>query len=96
MGLNSLYEGMLKMRRNRFESKADFYKELLSMLPSCDCEEIANFVFDVYCDMPQDEEGRLGFNEQDKDTIETLMIMDAGEEFWLPKEEMERLIEARL
>lgn len=84
------------MRHNRFESKVDFYKKLLSMLSSCDCEEIANFVFDVYCDMPKEEEDRLGFNEQDKDSIETLMAMDAGEEFWLSKEEMKRLIDARL
>lgn len=81
---------------NRFESKTDFYRVLLSMISSYDCEEIANFVFGVYCDMPKDEEDRLGFNEQDKDMIETLMIMDAGEEFWLPSEEMKRLIEARL
>lgn len=66
------------------------------MLSSCDCEEIANFIFDVYCDMPQEEEDRLGFNEQDKDIIETLMAMDAGEEFWLSTEEMKSLIDARL
>lgn len=84
------------MQHNKFESKSHFYKALLSMLPSYDCEEIADFICAVYCDMPKDEEDRLGFNEQDKDMIETLMIMDAGEEFWLPKEEMERMIEARL
>lgn len=81
------------MQNTRFESKQDFYNVLLVMLPSCTCEEIANFIFDMYCDMPKEEEERLGFRAQDKDMIETLMSMDAGEQFWLSKKEMERMIE---
>ena len=44
--------------------------------------------------MPKDEEERLGFTEEDRELILTLMAMDAGEEFWYNKEELKALIQA--
>lgn len=82
------------MQRDRYENRDAFYRVLLSVAETGDREAAAAFAFDNYVNMPKDEEERLGFTEEDRELILTLMAMDAGEEFWYNKEELKAFIQA--
>lgn len=82
------------MERDRYKNRDDFYKVLLSAAETGDCEAVAAFTFDNYLNMPKDEKERLGLMEEDRNLIETLMAMDAGEAFWYSKEELKAIIQA--
>ena len=74
------------MQRDRYENRDAFYRVLLPVAETGDREAAAAFAFDNYANMPKDEE--------DRELILTLMAMDAGEEFWYNKEELNAFIQA--
>ena len=82
------------MQRDRYKNRDAFYRVLLSVAETGDREAAAAFAFDNYANMPKDEEELLGFTEEDRELILTMMAMDAGEEFWYNKEELKAFIQA--
>ena len=81
------------MQRGRYEKRDDFYRVLLSIAETGDCEAVSAFAFDNYVNMSKDEEERLGITNEDRELILTLMALDAGEAFWYSNEELKAIIQ---